>query len=300
VKIPDGFKVRFSRNSKVMPNVARCLRPGPHLSALLAAILLATACGGAGGGVPAPPPKVEGLSPASYVTVETGTLPVVLSAPHGGTTPLPGVAERVAPDATTVLDTATLELATAVQGQLFALTGRKAHLVAALASRKYVDFNRSAAEAYEDAKVAPVYGYYHAALQAAVTAARAQSPAGAILLDLHGQGSADGLIFRGTQFGNTADLPTLYRKAPNGLITEMLARGLAVSPGSLAPGEQAGYTGGYIVETYGFPGGAGNRVNAVQLEFGFSFRSPGAAQTATATALAAAIKAHLLAAGALP
>jgi N-formylglutamate amidohydrolase len=277
----------------------RCLRQPRQLLIALAATLFSAACGDGGGAAgvmvtPAP------LNPAAFVRVESGTLPVVISVPHGGSSVLPGVPERVLPGATTVLDTNTYELGLAVQAQLFALTGKNAHLVAAQVSRKYVDFNRSASEAYESSAVAPIYTFYHTALQTAVNAAKSQSLTGAILIDIHGQGDASTLIFRGTQNGLTADLSTLYRTAPNGLLTEMLARGLTVSPATGATGENASFTGGHIVQAYGFPGGALNRVNAVQLEFGFGYRSPNSALTATATSMAAAIKAHLQAFGGLP
>ncbi len=270
-----------------------------RLFSLLTAVLAGAACGGAGSGA-GNAVKIDPLSPASYVLVESGTLPVVLSVPHGGSAVLPGVPERVATDATTVLDTNTYELGLAIQSQLFALTGKKAHLVASQVSRKYVDFNRSAAEAYETATVAPIYAFYHTAIQTAVNAAKAQSSTGAILIDVHGQGTTSNLIYRGTQNGNTAALPTLSRTAPNGLVTEMLARSLPVNPGTSATGEHASFTGGYIVQAYGFPEAAPNRLNAVQLEFGLSFRSPSSATAATAAGMAAAIKSHLQATGALP
>lgn len=279
----------------LLRNHRRALR----LFSLLTAVLAGAACGGAGSRA-GEPIKVDQLNPASYVTVESGSLPVVISVPHGGSALLPGVPERVSTDATTVLDTNTYELGLAIQSQIFALTGKKAHLVASQVSRKYVDFNRSAAEAYESAAVAPIYAFYHTALQTAVNAAKVQSSTGAILIDVHGQGTTSNLIYRGTQNGNTVDLPTLYRTAPNGLITEMLARSLPVNPSTSATGEHASFTGGYIVQAYGFPDAAPNRLNAVQLEFGLSFRSPSSASAATAAGMAAAIKSHLQATGALP
>lgn len=279
----------------ILQNHRRTLR----LFFSLTAVMAGAACGG-GGSRALEPVRLEPLNPASYVRVEAGTLPVVISVPHGGSAVLPGVPERVSPDATTVLDTNTYELGLAIQSQLIALTGKKAHLVASQVSRKYVDFNRSAAEAYETATVATIYAFYHTALQTAVNAAKVQSSTGAILIDIHGQGTTSNLVYRGTQNGNTADLPTLYRATPNGLITEMQARSLPVYPGTSATGEHASFTGGYIVQAYGFPEAVPNRLNAVQLEFGLSFRSPSAATAATAAGMAAAIKSHLQTTGALP
>ncbi len=237
------------------------------------------------------------MDPPSFVTVEMGDLPVVLSAPHGGTMALPGIPERL--NGTTVLDTHTYDLAQVVRAQLALLTGRKAYLVAARASRKFVDFNRSPSEAFEDPAVAPVYAYYHDSLRTALAAAKAQSATGALLVDLHAHGGAEDVIYRGTKNGATADLRTLYRQ-PRGLLTELLARDLKVYPDHSGGTENPALNGGFIVQTYGLSGTGPSRLNAVQLEFGAAYRSSKATETATAKALAEAIVAHLQAKGALP
>lgn len=225
------------------------------------------------------------------MTVETGTLPLVLSAPHGGTLLVPGVPERT--QGTTVLDTHTLELILAIQAQLFSLTGQKAQVVAARVSRKQVDFNRKASEALESPAMAPVYAAYHEALRAAVSTVKAKP--GALLLDLHGQGNDPALIYRGTQGGATANLSLLYA-SPHGLLREMLGQGLNLSPATSDPSEHPEFNGGYIVGTYGTSAGG---VSAVQLEFGLQYRDAQDQVAATATKLATALKAHLAAAGAL-
>ena len=259
-------------------------------------LLLATAATGRGGRSH-PTASATPMDPPSFVMVEMGDLPVVISAPHGGTMALSGIPERV--NGTKVLDTHTYELAQAVRAQLAILTGRKAYLVAARASRKFVDFNRSPSDAFENPAVAPVYAYYHDSLQTALAAAKAQSTAGALLVDLHAHGGAEDVIYRGTKNGATADLRTLYRQ-PRGLLAELLARNLKVFPDNSGGTENPALNGGYIVQTYGLSGTGLSRMNAVQLEFGAAYRSTRAEEAATAKALAEAIVAHLQAKGALP
>lgn len=272
-------------------------RPEPRLSykAILAGLLIlglvfgSNACGGGGGNSVAVgmPPPVATVDPAPYLRVDIGTLPIVLSAPHGGTLDLPGIPERTL--GTTVLDTNTLELAQAVQAGLRARTGKQAHLVAALASRKYVDFNRSAAEAYESSAVAPLYGAYHRALQTAVSASRGQSPTAALLVDLHGQGMTSEVAYRGTRDGRTASLSALYA-VPGGFLSALGSGGILVNPSTSGGPENPDFNGGFIVATYGLSASLG--IPAVQLEFGLTYRqSP--QLPATAATIVEAIVGHL-------
>jgi N-formylglutamate amidohydrolase len=141
-----------------------------------------------------------------YLNIETGTLPLVLSVPHGGELPLGDAPERA--KGTKVKDDHVNELAQAIQRKLRAQSGKQAWLVGANISRKYVDFNRKAEEAYEAPAAAPVYAEYYAALRSAVDSVRSQP--GALLLDLHGQSFNKGAIFRGTGSGLTAHNAPFY------------------------------------------------------------------------------------------
>ena len=260
----------------------------PALGALVSALAL-VACGA--GATPAAPTPTSApapvIDPAPYLSIETGTLPVVLSAPHGGRTTVPGVPTRQT--GTTVLDTNTYELATSIQSALASRTGKRASLVAALASRSYVDLNRAASEAYESAALAPLYQAYHSALRQAVLAASSQAGAGALLIDIHGQSSDVTVVFRGTRNGQTASLAALHA-SPGGFLTRLMALGIDVSPRLAAGAEHPDYDGGFIVATYGVatPGG----INAVQLEFGMNYRQSSAVPL-TAGQVADAIVDHL-------
>jgi N-formylglutamate amidohydrolase len=233
---------------------------------------------------PAPSPPAGGIDPAPFLVVDTGSLPIVLSAPHGGTLAIPGVPERTR--GSTLLDTNTYELARATQSQLAARTGRKAFLVAALASRKYIDFNRAPDEAYQSPELAPVYEAYQSALQGALSAATALAGQRALLLvDIHGQSDNVHVVFRGTRNGQTAVLSPLYFR-PDGLLARLMVLGARVDPSTEAGIENPDYNGGYIVARHGSRSGG---VQAVQLEFGLAYRQSSSAWADTAAKLADAL-----------
>lgn len=74
-----------------------------------------------------------------------GTLPVIISAPHGGRIRPSSIPDRTAAcgkDIVTVLDTNTEELARAIDSCLYVLSGQHAHTVLCLLSRQKMDANR--------------------------------------------------------------------------------------------------------------------------------------------------------------
>lgn len=240
------------------------------------------ACGG-GEGMEGPMP----VDPAGFVAVEMGTLPVVLSVPHGGATVLPEVPEH--PRGSGVMEVETLELARAIQAALQARTGQRARLVASLASRKQVDPDRPARGDSHHPLAEAVYGRYHEALAAAVQTARSQSPEGALLLDLHGQSAEVGAVLRQTRNGRSADLDRLL--GAGGFLAALNGTGVALAPALDKAPETAEAQGGYLLEVFGMdaPGG----IQAVHLAFGMSFRANPQARDAAAARVAQAIVAHL-------
>lgn len=275
------------------------MNPRPCFYSLLATVMvlgtLTMGCGGAAGlpavpgGGPAGPESASPLTivASDFVTVEVGTVPVVISSPHGGTLAIPGVPIRT--QGTTTEDYNMQLFARQVQDKFFALTGQKVHLVIAQASRKYVDFNRDALEAYQTASVAPVYAYYQTAIQNGVAAAKALDGEAALLVDLHGQSTKVGVTYRGTQGGLTADLAELY--SATGFMTRLNLQGFAINPGTRSARENPNFNGGYLVGTYGRNASTG--INAVQLEFGYNFRGTATALEASTTKFAATLRDYL-------
>ena len=106
------------------------------------------------------------------VMVQPGQLPVVLSAPHGGTLQIRGVEPRQGVGMATGpsgfftgRDAGTSELAVALADAIEKRMGKRPYLVISKVHRKYLDPNRPSGIAYEDSDAAPVYQRYHGMLQ---------------------------------------------------------------------------------------------------------------------------------------
>lgn len=224
---------------------------------------------------------VAGAEPHPLVTVEKGELPVILSAPHGGSQEIPGVMpregkglERRPGGFVTGRDTGTEELAAATARAIGQRMGKRPYLVAARSHRKFLDPNREAKEAYESEPARIVYDAYHGALADACKTVRATYQRG-LLLDLHGQASSAETVYRGTKNGATVSLlkqrfGDAAHTGEHSFFGQLRDRGFTVHPDPLDGREQRGFTGGYIVQHYGGDGGFG--IDAIQLEFGKDYR----------------------------
>lgn len=244
------------------------------LRTLTLLVLAAVALGGSVAADPAP--KTD-----EFLTVQKGTLPIIISAPHGGLKKVPGVEERVGKGVVnfqTVLDGNTANLAVRLAEQLEKDLKAKPWLVVAGFSRKYLDVNRAREHSYESEKAKPLYDAYHAALDEACKAVKKAHGRG-ILLDIHGQGAHPAAICRGTQNGKTVSLLIDREgwsavRGKNSVLGRMETLGYKVLPacdGPLDAKEEATFAGGYIVQTYGST--TAYAIDAIQLEFGSHLRT---------------------------
>jgi len=231
-----------------------------------------------------------GGAPKDLVLVHAGTLPIVLTAPHGGRLDIPDVAQRTAPDAAHAAafkkwggfhaggDPNTDTLALRISAEIEKLTGQRPYLVLAKFKRKFVDPNRPSELAYSDPQAAPYYALYHSTIRNFVDDIRHAYPAG-LLLDVHGENKDGDVLMRGTVNGDT--VAALVRRAgvrsitgPDGLFGQLEAQGFNVFPSNRLPlwsgAENAGFNGGYTVNVYGSQNADG--IDAVQLEFGSRYR----------------------------
>lgn len=257
---------------------------------LLIPAALALACPLTIAAPPEPAPAAQAASPAApaelarptdLITVQRGTLPIIISAPHGGQCRVPGSTDRT--KGVTVRDDMTSEVALLVAQRLTARLGAKPSFVIAQFSRKDADPNRDATsgEAHENDAAKAQYDAYHRALRTLVDEA-AKAPRGAILIDLHGQKREPDAIVRGTRDGKTvAKLLKLHGMdaltGPDSICGRLRAAGYTVlptepddkaktDPADRHPLDEAFFDGGYIVAHYGSdrPGG----IDAIQLELG--------------------------------
>ena len=220
----------------------------------------------------------------ALVTVEVGNLPLVISAPHGGTAAVPNVPPRKGNGVrqfTTVRDTNTDLLARALADRVYAETGKRPHLVIAHFSRKYIDANRAAKDAYESEAASDTYDLFHHGLREACRQAKTLGQAW--LVDIHGQGASSDTVYLGTQNRSTLHDGRVAWKT-DGIFGRLQHAGLKILPAADGVAEDRRFNGGYIVQTYGATAGASG-LNAVQLEFGSNFRSTPAQRTETARKL---------------
>jgi N-formylglutamate amidohydrolase len=238
----------------------------------------------------------EPSTPKDIILIQKGTLPIIVSAPHGGWMAVPGVPERIGKGLTnfqTVRDDHTAELAEVFAKHLEEQLKGKPWLVVARFDRKFIDANRQAEEGYESEKARPTYDAYHSALAAACKAVKDKHGRG-LLLDLHGQGEFKDAICRGTRNGKTVSLllDRDGRAALTGkrsVLGHLQRIGYRVLPScDVDPDvkEVAKFNGGYIVDTYGSH--TGYAIDAIQLEIGTTLRAKDR-RAATARDLATAV-----------
>jgi N-formylglutamate amidohydrolase len=234
--------------------------------------------------------------PVDLILTQKGTLPIIVSAPHGGRLGVPGVPERAGKGLTnfqTVRDDHTAELAESFAAELEEQLKGKPWLVVARVDRKYVDVNRPAEEAYESTKAKAVYDAYHTALATACKAVKEKFGRG-LLLDLHGQGEFKDAICRGTRNGKTVTLlvdrdgrqSLIGRRSVLGYLQRNGYRVLPSCDTESDVREVPKFNGGYVVDTYGSH--TGYAIDAIMLEFGSSLRAKDQ-RSSTARDLAAAV-----------
>jgi N-formylglutamate amidohydrolase len=244
-----------------------CLFP---MSLLVALVGLAPAFSGA--------PNTP--KPEDFILIQKGTLPIIISAPHGGRKKVPGVPVRLGRGLTnfqTVLDGNTAELAELFAAELEEQLKSKPWLVVARFERKAVDANRSAEQGYESEQARPLYDAYHVALAAACKTVKKQFGRG-LLLDIHGQGEFRDAICRGTKNGKTVTLlkdrdgwsAVTGKRSVLGYLQRIGYKVLPNCDADEKTKEPAKFIGGYIVDTYGSH--TGYAIDAIQLEFGSALR----------------------------
>ena len=243
-------------------------------------------------------------TPAELVLIREGTIPIVITAPHGGREAVPGIEPRT--ERAQVgeyrkwggfqkgTDLNTDVLAQSIATELAGLVGGEPYLVVARFQRKYIDANRPPELGLDDRKARPYYDDYHAAIRRFVDEVR-RHHAGGVLLDVHGQAKDRDVLMRGTMNGRSV-ARLLGRDGvkavtgPEGLFGQLEARGIKVFPGNDVPprphSEDAVFNGGYTTDLYGSHNRDG--IDAVQLEFGTRYREKGAVE-ATAHAAARAL-----------
>jgi hypothetical protein len=245
-----------------------------------------------------------------YVDYEPGTLPLVISAPHGGTLTPDEIADR--PAGTTVRDLATDLLAEEVADALEARLGERPHLIVARIHRRKVDLNREIGEAAQgDALAEQAWYEFQAMIDHASSHVEAEHGAG-FYVDLHGHGhdmqrlelgyllSAHDLALSDAELGqdahrNSSSLRALATdpddfvelvRGPTSLGSRFEALGMPAVPSQPQPdpGDDPYFSGGHNTARHGSRDGG--TISGFQIEAHRSVRDNAAGRAALADAIA--------------
>ncbi len=227
-----------------------------------------------------PAARAADRTPSELVLVQSGSLPIILTAPHGGREPIPSIQPRNLEgkkDRVTYIaggDINTDIMVQAMAREIRALTGKDVYMVMARFDRKFIDANRGPTIAYDNPISEPYYEHYHQSIRRFVDEIRGTYPAG-LLIDVHGQNKFPDHLVRGTWNGRavrklTERAGVAAITGSKGLYGQLEANGFSVFPGNDVPpsgtNEDAGFNGGHTVTRYGSHNRDG--IDAVLLEFG--------------------------------
>jgi hypothetical protein len=236
-----------------------------------------------------------------------GTLPIILTAPHGGSARPAQVSVRK--DAETPRgcdfqinrDNETLPITEAVAQKILDMTGLSPYVVIAQYHRKYIDANRSEACAFTDPDARPFYTEYHNRVAEYVTEVLRQNLGRGFLFDIHGTqviASDPADIYFGT--ANGASLPPGFDRRNlfmqhgiHGLFKASRHRTGAdgqgpifsyrVSPADETTPETSAVSGGFTVRHYGAV------ISSIQVEIADTVRNDPATRDFCVADLASAM-----------
>lgn len=251
--------------------------------------------------------------------VDHELLPVLLTAPHGGSADLPilrcnqrGMSyhtqnrlllERI--DGKGVIkkgDLHTQEILCGIDEYVFTAMNKRCAVVGALFHRRFIDANRSPIEhAYNPScPVAKrVYEGYHSAIERAANAASGSSGRHILHLDLHGMSNAlyQNKIVIGTLNGKTlVDSNEVWSSSNRGFLWQLhnLVGSMVHPPNPPPLGVETEYMGGYTIQRHG---GRSTLSNSIQLEFCREFRLDSTLRKKIVCVVGEAIVKHLEALG---
>jgi N-formylglutamate amidohydrolase len=126
----------------------------------------------------------------NYVEYQVGTLPFVISVPHGGSVEAASIPDRTCNNPVYATDAYTVETALEIKNYLFEITGCYPHLIISHLKRSKLDQNRNIADgACGNAEAETAWNEFHDFIEDAQDAANAQYEGKTFFVDLHGHGN---------------------------------------------------------------------------------------------------------------
>jgi N-formylglutamate amidohydrolase len=261
---------------------------------------------------------------AQYINYYEGSLPIILSAPHGGTINPSDIPDRDCPDVTTVTDKFTIELTNDIDTALYDLLGCHAYRVINTLARIKLDPNRPVDEATCGNAIATTnYNAYQEFLTKAKTSVQTKFGKG-LVLDIHGLAASRDKIELGyllskkqlqlsdaqLDAGNFLSFSSIKNLAitnaallsfsslmrgPNSFGTGLMNKGYPAVPSQLYPAISSAdnyFDGGYITKNYGSV--SNGTIDAIQMETNYTgIRNSAANRKKFATSVAMVIKNYL-------
>ncbi|SVD25077.1 uncharacterized protein METZ01_LOCUS377931, partial [marine metagenome] len=193
-----------------------------------------------------------------WVDTRRGTLPLVLSAPHGGSEKPASMADRTY--GILKQDSGTREILFGLADAIELRTGRRPFLVASNLHRVKLDPNREVEEAAQgDEKSIAAWTAYHGALEEAGQEAKALGGGRALVLDIHGHGHPEDWTELGHAVsaailakpdGELEDAGWIRGSTSLGAYFEKAGLRAVPSPSIPHPDGKAYFTGGYITRRH--------------------------------------------------
>jgi len=255
----------------------------------------------------------------SYIEYIVGDLPVIISAPHGGSREPVEIPDRTW--GTTVRDSNTRELAREISSALQQLTGRQPHLVICNLRRTKLDANRSLEEAAQGNQYATLaWNEFHGFIEIASDTVTAKYGSG-LYIDLHGHGHDNqrlelGYLISGTLLDQSDEVLDQIRYVEDSSIRGLVGEtgtslsdlirgpfslgslfeegGYPAVPSTAQPGPdgEAYYSGGYNTRRHG--SSDGGTISGVQIECNWSgVRDSEEARLAFSTIVAEVLEEYL-------
>ena len=224
----------------------------------------------------------------SLISFAKGTIPVLITAPHGGNEQPSGVEKRVGTDMAgnkvesfnITKDSWTKDIAEDIQSKYIQKYGGVPYIVTAKFHRKYIDANRPEHQAFESESARIHYDSYHNKISEYIADIKQKFGQG-IMLDIHGQAQKPNEIIRGTRNGiSVKNLVSSYGwnaiVGDNGFFGLLEDQGFTVEPSNTHiptatdPTPEGSLSGGTSVKFNGSHNIFG--LDAIQFEIGSDIR----------------------------
>ena len=126
----------------------------------------------------------------NYIEYQKGTLPIVLSVPHGGDLDPAGIPNRTCNNPVFATDSNTIETALAIKNALFEQTGCYPHIIICHLKRSKLDCNRNLSDgACGNPQASTAWNEFQGFITTAQNHANLSSSNNAIFIDVHGHGN---------------------------------------------------------------------------------------------------------------